>query len=547
MCPIRETAGRGRGQLLRSAMNEYRELGAGMHPEKRRRKRGGRRCRTVQKTALILLGIGLICGAAVCLNGMPLRRGGRSGRSTTTAADASLQSALPLSAEEQAKQEREEAVEAVIASYQNLGIVEVEGYLNIHNTGAQGSDIIGKLYNGSACEILDQTGDGWLHIRSGGIEGYVHPDYVKTGEEARKRARQEVKERAIIQADKLYIRSEPTVESEAVFTALKNERYEVEGQQAGWIKLKSGWISDKYAEIRLSLNEARRLDLREMVLNMYDRLGVSEVDSYLNIRAEAKEDGAIIGKLTSKAGCDILGTEGEWLKIHSGDITGYVKAEYIATGQQAKDLAMQYASLMAIVTTDVLNARSEPRESSKIWTQISNSERYPVLEQSDGWVKIELEEEQSCYVKSEFVDVRYALNEAVRFSPAEEAAQASLSRRQKLINYAMQFLGNPYVWGGTSLTRGCDCSGFSMRIMEQFGVSLPHYSGSQSQMGRKVSSAEIRPGDLVFYSNSGGRINHVGIYIGNGQLIHAASRRSGIKISNWTYRRPATIRNVLGD
>ena len=111
----------------------------------------------------------------------------------------------------------------------------------------------------------------------------------------------------------------------------------------------------------------------------------------------------------------------------------------------------------------------------------------------------------------------------------------------------MQFLGNPYVWGGTSLTRGCDCSGFSMRIMEQFGVSLPHYSGSQSQMGRKVSSAEIRPGDLVFYSNSGGRINHVGIYIGNGQLIHAASRRSGIKISNWTYRRPATIRNVLGD
>lgn len=152
-------------------MNEYRELGAGMHPEKRRRKRGGRRCRTIQKAALILLGIGLICGAAVCLNGMPLSRGGRSGRSAATAADASLQTALPLSAEEQAKQEREEAVEAVIASYQNLGIVEVEGYLNIHSTGAQESDIIGKLYNGSACEILDQTGDGWLHIRSVGIEG----------------------------------------------------------------------------------------------------------------------------------------------------------------------------------------------------------------------------------------------------------------------------------------------------------------------------------------------------------------------------------------
>ena len=86
-----------------------------------------------------------------------------------------------------------------------------------------------------------------------------------------------------------------------------------------------------------------------------------------------------------------------------------------------------------------------------------------------------------------------------------------------------------------------------MRVMEHFGVSLPHYSGSQAQMGKKVSSSEMRPGDLVFYSNSGGRINHVGIYIGNGQIVNAASRRSGIKISNWNYRTPRAIRNVLGD
>ena len=123
----------------------------------------------------------------------------------------------------------------------------------------------------------------------------------------------------------------------------------------------------------------------------------------------------------------------------------------------------------------------------------------------------------------------------------------SLSRRQKIVNYALQFLGNPYVWGGTSLTNGCDCSGFTMRVMEEFGVSLPHYSGSQAQLGKKVSSAEMRPGDLVFYSNSGGRINHVGIYIGNGQIVNAASRRSGIKISSWNYRTPTAIRNVLDD
>lgn len=208
---------------------------------------------------------------------------------------------------------------------------------------------------------------------------------------------------------------------------------------------------------------------------------------------------------------------------------------------------MQNASLMAIVHTDVLNARAEPKEDSAIWTQINNSERYPVVEQLDGWVKLELEEGDDVFVKSEYVEVRYALNEAIHFSPQEEAAQASLSRRQQLVNYSLQFLGNPYVWGGTSLEHGCDCSGFTMKIMERYGVSLPHYSGSQAQMGKKVSESEMRPGDLVFYSNSRGTINHVGIYIGNGQIVNAASRRSGIKISSWNYRTPRAIRNVLGD
>ena len=101
--------------------------------------------------------------------------------------------------------------------------------------------------------------------------------------------------------------------------------------------------------------------------------------------------------------------------------------------------------------------------------------------------------------------------------------------------------------GGTSLTKGCDCSGFTMQILGNYGVSLPHYSGSQAQMGKKISSDEMRPGDLIFYSNSKGTINHVAMYIGNGQIVHAASRRSGIKISQWNYRRPTVIRNMLGD
>ena len=145
------------------------------------------------------------------------------------------------------------------------------------------------------------------------------------------------------------------------------------------------------------------------------------------------------------------------------------------------------------------------------------------------------------------VEVRYALNEAIKFSPLEEAANASASLRNQIVNYALQFVGNPYVWGGTSLTKGADCSGFTMKVYEHFGISLPHYSGSQAQMGKAVSSSEMRPADLIFYTDSRGKVNHVAMYIGNGQIVHAASRRSGIKISTWNYRKPKTIRNMLGD
>ena len=252
--------------------------------------------------------------------------------------------------------------------------------------------------------------------------------------------------------------------------------------------------------------------------------------------------------MPSKAAGNILETtDNGWYKIQSGKITGYVKSDFILTGQAAKDEALKVAELMAIVNTDMLNARSEPSTDSKIWTQISNNEKYPVLKQIDGWVEIELEEDSNAYVASDYVDVRYALPEAIKFSPLEEKANAAASLRTQIVNYALQFLGNPYVWGGTSLTKGADCSGFTLSVFGHFGISLPHYSGSQANMGKAVKSSEMRPGDLVFYANSKGTINHVGIYIGNGQIVNAASRRSGIKISTWNYRTPVRIRNILGD
>ena len=207
------------------------------------------------------------------------------------------------------------------------------------------------------------------------------------------------------------------------------------------------------------------------------------------------------------------------------------------------------------VNTDALNVRSNPDLNSSAWTKITRDQRYSVVNQLDGWVQLDLDSgddedgEQGAFVstRDNNVSVSYALYEAISYRPAQDRANQAAKRRSDLVNFACQFVGNPYVWGGTSLTRGCDCSGFTQTIMSKYGVSLPRVSREQAKTGIKVSSENIKPGDLIFYANRRGVINHVGIYIGNGQVVNAASRRSGIRIYRWNYRTPVAIRNVLGE
>lgn len=449
--------------------------------------------------------------------------------------------------------------QAVVDAYGNIGIVHVSGYLNVRKTPESGGDIIGKMQENSVCTILDEQG-GWYHIQSGEVEGYISSEYVLSGDEAKTEALEQVSLRAVITADSLNIRTSPEIKDDNVVgQALEGERYQVIGQGDGWIQISSGYISADYAEVKLSLNEAVKMDLRAMAINRYDHLVISKVTNYLNVRSSPADEGDknVIGKMPSKAAGDILETLDGWYKIRSGSITGYITADpqYTATGQEAIDLATQAASLMAIVRTDRLNVRMEPNTDSKIWTQISKEERYPVEKQLDGWVQIDLdtgdsgngEENDGAYIstRDNNVDVQYALTEAIKFSPMEETANQQASLRSKIVNYALKFVGNPYVWGGTSLTNGADCSGFTQSVLRNFGISVPRVSREQANTGKGIKSSDMRPGDLIFYTNSKGTINHVAMYIGNGQIVHAASRRSGIKISTWNYRTPAKIRNVI--
>lgn len=159
------------------------------------------------------------------------------------------------------------------------------------------------------------------------------------------------------------------------------------------------------------------------------------------------------------------------------------------------------------------------------------------------------EEEDPTAMTGPAIEVQMALAEAEAQAKAEAEAQAALEanaqRRQNLVNYSLQFVGGRYKAGGNDPHTGADCSGFTRYVMQHgAGVSLNRSSGAQATQGRTISANEMQPGDLIFYGN-GSRVNHVAMYIGNGQIVHASTYSTGIKISQWNYRAPVRIANVL--
>ena len=529
-----------------------------------------------QQWRAILMALGLLAVIAV-LAFAAIKWSRNNGGKAATASSVSTASeaeTAPLTEEELKELERQNTIDNELSAYTDLAIVDVSGYINVRSQPdvLDMTNIIGQLQNGAACSIISQEGD-WYLVESGGIRGYASAQYFITGEDAVNQAKNDFADRAIIETEVLNIRSAPTVDAENVIgKARVGERYEVlELQDDEWARIKADFsedyeeayifTGDGNAVIRYCLNEARRLDLREMALTQFDQLVVAATDGYINIRETPEDEGIsnIVGQFPEHAGGELLETveaDGRtWYKIRSGDVTGYVSAEYCVTGNEARNIAVDAAQLTAYITTDALNVRSEPSLEATAWTQVTRNQSYHVLDQLDGWVEIELDgtddEEGSdrafISTRDNNVEVTYGLPVAIEYYPALEAENAQMAFRNSIVNYAVQFVGNPYVWGGTSLTNGADCSGFVQSVLRHFGISVPRVSRDQARSGNRITSDQMRPGDLVFYANSSGTINHVAMYIGNGQVVNAASRRSGITIYRWNYRTPVAIRDVIGD
>lgn len=277
----------------------------------------------------------------------------------------------------------------------------------------------------------------------------------------------------------------------------------------------------------------------------YENLGVADVSENLNVRRAAGTDAEKVGELPAGAGCEILDTANGWAHIRSGAVEGYVSMDYLATGERAEELAEQNQTLTATVLAQALKVRKQPDTDHGTWGLVANGRELEVVEVlENGWVSVVYGDgTDAAYVSGEYVDVAYRLETAltmteVRYGKGVTDAGIDLANR------AIQYVGRPYVYGGTSLSNGTDCSGFTMLLYAKYGISLSHSARAQARCGSDVPISQLRPGDLVFYSRGGG-IDHVAIYIGGGQVCHASNPTNGIIITSVNYRTPVCARRLL--
>ncbi|WP_458459834.1 C40 family peptidase [Pseudobutyrivibrio sp.] len=332
------------------------------------------------------------------------------------------------------------------------------------------------------------------------------------------------------------------------------------------------------AETQLAENESEWVATAE---NPYANIAIAQVDNYVYIRESASADSEYVGKLYNKSAGTVSETveaeDGTWVCITSGDVTGYVKSEFVVQGNE--ELAKEMSRRVATVNTQTLYVRSEASTDSSVMDLLPLGDDLTIIDESmedSGWVKVTCDAGDG-YVSTDYVNIsteftvaeskaheeaRIAKEEADKKAAREAAEKATASAKSSsssskssssgksysapsgssgssVVNYGSQFVGNPYVYGGSSLTGGTDCSGFVMSVYSAFGVGLPHSSSAMRSVGYGVSYDEMQPGDIVCYSG------HVGIYAGNGTLLHASNARTGITYSDVNYKHILAIRRIF--
>lgn len=397
-----------------------------------------------------------------------------------------------------AKSVHEAILVAAPADYENIAVSQVSDYVNIREQATTNSKIVGKIYNNCAATILETVegeGGSWYRIQSGSVNGFIKSQYFITGQEAETLAQSIGREFVTVSVDNLRLREEPNLTSSVLTMVSSGSRYVVQGDEGDFYKVEVdadliGYIAKSYCKVEVEFDQAvsleeerqkleeeaqRKRDAQTAIANLEQTIKVEENKDVIIPANPAQSDDSAI------------------TSAPSANTAQNSQAQSPSSGQNSSD---SKSAASAPGKTNSSNSSSQIGSSGPSSGTVSS----PVA------------------------------------GPGSSAAVVSATRTA-IVAYAKQFLGNPYVYGGTSLTNGADCSGFTQSVFAHFGITTGRSSRDQAAKGKEISMSAIQPGDLLFYA-SGSYINHVAIYIGDGKIIHSSNPTTGITITKYNYRTP---------
>lgn len=447
-------------------------------------------------------------------------------------------------------------------------------YVNIRNTPDTEGDVLGVVYKDSVVTVLEETND-WYRIKADATEGYVKSEFFE-------------KQKGV-----------STEPAETGVPELPTESTTTPEESAQPAETTAQPVETTAQPVETSAEQPAEASQQASV---FDTIAVSRVTDYVNVRSMPSTDGEIVGKIYDGCAATILEVVDDWYRIESGSVKGYIKAEFFVTGGEAEALAAELATEFGMVNTTTLRVREEASLESDCIDMVAGGSEFVVEEKKDGWGQIELDNTTKGWVSLEFLDTRIEFDTAISIEEeqkrleeqrlaaeraeearrraeaaasqasvsnntsntpapsqtpdpapasdpvqsASEVSEVSSSLREAIVAYALQFEGNPYVYGGNSLTNGTDCSGFVKLIYAEFGYGLERRASYQYKYnGTQIPVEQLRPGDLVFYGS--GEVEHVGMFIGNGKIIHASTSRTGIIVANLYYRTPYGAVRIIND
>ena len=512
----------------------------------------------------------------------------------------------------QEKKENSETKKVIATGYDSLVIAQVDEYVNIRDEAStETGQIVGKLYNNSAAEIIGQTGD-WYLIKSGDVTGYVSKDYFVTGAQAEELAAEVGDDVATVNTETLMVRKKASTDSDVIALVGDSQQLQVIDQEDGWVKVAVdndvvGYVSSDYVDCETKFVEAESIETStareeavQSALDRADQMKEAAINAMNNADAneaayaaqEAIVAAAEAKQLASEQELDYNVQEIASTAVSSADEAQYAAymaeqyqaaaeeqaaAEAEAARQQAEAEAAYAAQQQAqasqqqnqnwtgdqtqqetqapSTTTDTTTTPDYTTGDTTTTPDYTTGDATTTPDYSTGDVTVTPDYGTGDTTTTPDYTTGDTTGSTTTDSSApsgsdytgdvpQSNASSSDSLRQSVVNYALQFVGNPYVYGGTSLTNGTDCSGFTQSVLANFGISISRTAASQSGGGTAVDMSNLQPGDLLFYDNGSG-IGHVSMYIGNGQVVHASNEQTGIIVSSVDYRTACAARSYF--